>query len=336
MEPLGNSASAAKDINPNQKIVYVEDGDIGKKLHIPLYEWSPKDRAPTGLVLAIHGLTLHGKRYEVLGRAFAAEGFYVCAMDMRGFGRCYTDKEHKFCVGDDCKQKLDMEKSYQDIVALATSIKAKYPQTPLFAMGESLGTSYCIKLAAEHHELVDGLLLSGPTVKTHPLMFLHPANVGAAAFAVFISPKFNMNTAPFVKNLVSNDPQIVKEMLDDPLCRKSLTISELLKTDAFVKQTLKYAKLIKPDQPILVLQGSEDRCMVPQAVTKLSKNIHSADQTVRWLHAHGHLLLETAYLRPATVDAIDIWVREHEPIHEEEEQALSKEMTELGARSEPD
>jgi hypothetical protein len=76
--------------------------------------------------------------------------------------------------------------------------------------------------------------------------------------------------------------------------------------------------------------------MVPVAVTKLSSNIHSADQTVRWLHAHGHILLETSYLRPATVDAIDLWIREHEPEHYMQERELNKEIHELGANTEPD
>ena len=145
-----------------------------------------------------------------------------------------------------------------------------------------------------------------------------------------------MNTSAFVRNLVSNDPNIVQEMLNDPLCRKKMTIAELLKVEAFVRKTITYAGKIAPDQPILILQGSADRCMVPQAVTKLSSSIHSADQTVRWLHAHGHILLETSYLRPATVEAIDGWMREHEPTHVAQEMELKKEIEELGAQSEPD
>ena len=161
--------------DPNQRVQYLEDGPLSKELHLPLYEWYPKDKEPNGVVVAIHGLTLHGKRYEVLGRAFAAEGFYACAFDMRGFGRCYTDSEHKFAG----KQKTDPEKSYLDLVALTTRLRQKFPKTAIFVMGESLGTTYCIKLAAEHHELVDGLLLSGPTVQVNPLMFLHPSNMAA-------------------------------------------------------------------------------------------------------------------------------------------------------------
>lgn len=321
------------DINANERMTYVEDGELSKQLHMPTYEWIPKGQKPHGMILLIHGLTLHGKRYDVLGKAFAAEGLYACSTDMHGFGRCYTDDKHVFDVGNVCKQKVNMEKSYEDLVVLARKMIEKYPGIPLFVVGESLGTSFCIKLAAEHPELVEGLLLSGPTVKVNPLMYMHPQNAFAALKALVISPTFNMSTTPFVKNLVSNDDDVIHELMEDPLCRKGLTIAELLQTQKFVSKTLKHASQIKEDQPILVLQGSKDKCMVPGAILKLSKNIRSSDQTIRWLYNHGHLLLETAYVRPATMDAIDIWVREHEPEGELQEKELGEDLAELGSKS---
>lgn len=319
--------------NPLDRINCIQDGPLSKQLHIPLYEWSPKNKEPDGMVLAIHGLTLHGKRYEVLGRAFAAEGFYVCAPDMRGFGRCYTDKEQVFAVNGDSKQRVNYEKSFDDIVELAKAMKSAHPNVPLFIMGESLGTAFCIKLAAEHPDLVSGLLLSGPTVKVNPLMVLHPENMLAASWALLIHPRFNMSTSSFVRNLVSNDPDIVQEMLNDPLCRKGLTVSELLRTQRFVKQTLRNASQIKVGMPILVIQGSEDKCMVPHAVTKLMGTVRSSDQTARWLYAHGHLLLETAYLRPATLDSIDVWIREQSPAHVQEMTAIKQEILQVGGKA---
>jgi len=327
----GTAGVKAEETSAADRITFVQDGPLSKQLHIPLYEWYPKTGQPKGMVLAIHGLTLHGDRYEVLGRAFAAEGFYACAPDMRGFGRCYKDDTHVFDVNGENRQRIDYDRTFDDLVALCQALKKAHPDLPLFVMGESLGTSFGIKLAADHPELINGLLLSGPTVQVHPLMVLHPHNVAAAGLAL-MHPTFQMSTSSFVKNLVSNDPKIVKEMLDDPLCRKDLTIADLLRTQRFVKHTLSNASKIKPDLPILIIQGSEDKCMVPHAVTRLSKNIHSSDQTVRWLHAHGHLLLETSYLRPATVDAIDAWIREHSPSYTPEVSALKREIQQLGAK----
>jgi alpha-beta hydrolase superfamily lysophospholipase len=329
--PLARAVDALPALS--EHVVYVEDGPLSEELHLPICEWYPENSAPSALLLAIHGLTLHGKRYDVLGRAFALEGFYACAPDMRGFGRCYTDTEHKFCVGNDCKKKVDFNKSYADIVQLASRMKQMHPGLPLFLMGESLGTSICIRLAGEHPELVSGLILSGPTAKIHPLMFFHPENMIAGGIAIFIDPKFRVKTDSFVRNLVSNDPNIVSEMLNDPLCRKTMTIADLLKAGKLANKTLAYAKDIKPQESIFIIQGSEDRCMVPRAVTSLSKRIHSDDQSIRWLHAHGHLLLETAYLRPALLDALDTWVEQHEPGHIQRAKSIQNRLLQLGAKS---
>jgi alpha-beta hydrolase superfamily lysophospholipase len=322
----------AQEVNAADRITVVVDGERSKQLHIPLYEWYPKDKETIGMLLAIHGLTLHGNTYEVLGKAFAANGFYACAPDMRGFGRCYTDKEQVFAVGGVSKQSVDYEGSYADIVALAHSLKRDHPNLPLFVMGESLGSSMCVRLAAEHPELVTGLLMSGPTVKINPIMVLHPDNVLAAGWALFFHPRFRMLTTSFVKNLVSNDPDIVEELLRDPLCRKGLTIAELLKTRRFVSRTLSTAAKIREELPVLVVQGSKDRCMVPRAVTKLVCNIPSSNQTIRWLHAHGHLLFETRYLRPATLDSIDIWVRANSPSRDKEIAEIKTEILQLGGK----
>jgi alpha-beta hydrolase superfamily lysophospholipase len=322
----------AQEVNAADRITVVVDGERSKQLHIPLYEWYPKDKETIGMLLAIHGLTLHGNTYEVLGKAFAANGFYACAPDMRGFGRCYTDKEQVFAVGGVSKQSVDYEGSYADIVALAHSLKRDHPNLPLFVMGESLGSSMCVRLAAEHPELVTGLLMSGPTVKINPIMVLHPDNVLAAGWALFFHPRFRMSTTSFVKNLVSNDPDIVEELLRDPLCRKGLTIAELLKTRRFVSRTLSTAAKIREELPVLVVQGSKDRCMVPRAVTKLVCNIPSSNQTIRWLHAHGHLLFETRYLRPATLDSIDIWVRANSPSRDKEIAEIKTEILQLGGK----
>jgi acylglycerol lipase len=322
----------AQVADPNDLIFAVQDGKLSDELHMPLYEWYPKKTKPTALLLAIHGLTLHGNRYNIIGKAFAAYGFYACACDMRGFGRCYTDDQHKFCIGEDCKRKVNYDKSYADIVQLAKRLKEEHPNIPLFAMGESLGTSVCIRLAAEHPELVDALILSGPAVEINPRMVLQPKNFAAGLYALLIQPQFRMQTKAFVKNLVSNDPDIIAEMLDDPLCRKRLTIAELLKTNSFVSKSLKYTNKIKHNEPVLILQGSKDRCMVPDGVIRLCKNIPSSDQTLRWLDSHGHLLLETAYLRPATIGAVSDFIEDHQADHEAEAVKVQLDILKLGAK----
>jgi len=170
----------------DHQIVFTENGDLAKSLNFPVYEWQPVDDKPSEMVLAIHGLTLHGKSYSLLGKAFAAGGFYFVSCDMRGFGLCQPafSAKHEWCKDYDCKWKVDYAKSFHDIVRLAHEMRKKYPDLKLTVIGESW------------------------------------QNVKSGLYAALISPRFQMNLHGFISKLVSNNPLICQELLDDPLIRK--------------------------------------------------------------------------------------------------------------------
>lgn len=317
---------------PTHPPSFQQDGEDFKSLHLPVYEWKPADAEPIGATMAIHGLTLHGQSYKLLGKAFASFGGYFVAMDMRGFGRCHREYSpaHEFCVGSDCKWKINYEKSFEDIVAVARVIKKKYPTMPLTVMGESLGATLAVRLAGEHPELVDRLVVSAPAVKLSPWMFYSRSSIKSGAYAVLVSPRFRMNLSGFINNLVSNNPNIGKELMEDPLVLKEMSLADLLRTESCVERTIKYARKIQGNLPILIVQGSKDRCVVPADVVKLTSNTRSSDQTLRWLDNTGHLLLETTYLRAATISSINDWFEVHQPDHIQETKELEKQIIEMG------
>jgi len=318
------------------RYTFLQDGEISKQVHLPTYEWYPTKLPPDAMVLAIHGLTLHGKCYDILARTFAAKNalgyMYVVAPDMRGFGRNRNNK-HDFCEeGKQCKKIVDYEKSVDDFCKIAKLMHEKFPGVPLYLMGESLGATVCLAVAAKVPDLVDGLVLSGAAESVNPKMFDQPKIIASGLFAIFIDPKFNMRLGVFMRDLVSNDPDICKEMLDDPLVPKKLTLAELMKTDGFVGKTNKFAEKVKEDLPVLMLQGSEDKCVVPRAVANMAEHIHSSDQTMKWLYSYGHLLLETAYIRPATIDAITDWFDARTADHKAELRTMEVDLHALGGK----
>lgn len=307
---------------------YVQDGSTYSELNIPTYEWVPfgfKSK-PKGIVLMVHGLTLHGKTYDLMGKAFASANYYAVSFDMRGFGRCFKDENNKFS-----KKKVDYEESYEDMVALVKLAREKFPDTRFIAIGESLGATPCLKLAAQYPELVDGLILSGPAIVVNPKMLIHPKAVFAGLRGLVIDPKFNVNLNYFMRSLVSLDERIVSEMEDDPLVRKQLTVRDLIKTSRYVRKNVKYGQGLKPDIPLLILQGSKDNCVVPKSVVKLLNAVKSNDQTLRWMEHLSHLLLETRYIKPDTVNAINGWIEQHEEDYLKELEELDEDLKRLGA-----
>jgi alpha-beta hydrolase superfamily lysophospholipase len=311
-----------------QKYTYVEDGDYSKALNIPTYEWMPVAMPPKAIVLAIHGLTLHGRRFRVLARSLAVNGLGFVALDMRGFGRCHFDESKTFSATED-KTKVDHQKSYEDIVQLATLIKKKYPDIRLIAMGESLGCTFCVRLAAEHPELVKSVILSAPAAKVNKDMYAGRGQIIKGVEAAF-KPHHEVDMSSFFTELVSRNPSVQSEMADDPMVRKHLPIGALLSTDEFVGKTEGWGKKTDRGLAVLILQGSNDGCVSAKHVTDLMNSMPSDDQSLAWRGKYGHLQLETAYMHPATMDAIAGWLIDHSAITQVRLKGLQQEIADLG------
>lgn len=327
--PVREFVRADGPIHWTGKYAFDKAEDLRKLIGLPIYRWTPVGAEPRGIVLAIHGLTLHGQCYEVLARGFAAGGFVFVAPDMRGYGECASSS-----APADIK-KINNERSYADIVKLAKALNDQYGQgVPIAALGESLGTSFAVRLAAEHHNLVDAIIIAAPTSRVNPWMFLAPTTIAEGVKALFM-PKHEMSYKVFFDKLVSNNPEIIEELQADPLTLKQIPLQSLIDTANFVGKTNKWARAIAKDTPVLILQGSLDRAMVPRAVTRLTKSIHSTDQTIRWISGYGHLLLETDYLGPPALDAITSFISDHDSEEVQVRAELYREMKRFGAKDLP-
>lgn len=311
------------------KFVYTEDGELSDALKLPIYQWMPVGGKPDAIILGIHGLTLHGRRYRVLARTMAVHNLGFVALDMRGFGRCKFDDKKQFSTPTDDKRKISHEKSYAEIVKLAQLIKAQYGNVPLIVLGESLGCTFCVRLCGEHPELADGMIISAPAVRVNPKMYASPADIKAGLKAV-VTPKHKVNLNAFITKLVSQRPEVVKEMLDDPLVLKEVSLLDLISTDEFVEKTAKWGKTVRPHLPIMILQGSHDGCVAPKSVTDLMMNMPSDDQTLRWMGSFGHLQLETSFVHSVVIDALGDWMKNHTADAKNELKELEQDINDLG------
>lgn len=289
------------------EVRYEEDSTVGAKLNMPVNHWYSSGRSPCGLVIAVHGVAMHASSYDVLARRLAAMGFDVFSTDLRGYGR-HMHAANTICDKPDCTHKVNYDKSFDDLVTLAQHLRIAYPNVPIHFVGESLGSSLAIRMAAQHPELVDGLVLAAPAIKRHS--FMHRKMV-AQAGSLMYNFRHQLDLTPYVQTFASDDPAILAEMARDPLMRTRMSAGELLKARAIVLKTLKYAQDISPDTPVLVIQGSADRCIKANAVVLLLHRLRSKDQTVRWFHQRGHILLETAHVKPDTMQIVCGWLHEH-------------------------
>ncbi len=261
----------------------------------PVYVWQDQSQKPRAVAIAIHGLVMHGGVYNALANKLASEGIVVMAPDLRGFGR-WQNKHSK-------DAQLDYDKSLQDIDELVKAASERYPDVPLYCIGESMGAGLAMHTAINNPKIVDGLVLSAPALQ--PRIRMGPVITEA------VKPQKQVKLERYIRRWASEDPRIVEESLADPLVTKRMTAWQIVKSFHYMRPNLSYAKKLPSDIPFLVMQGDEDRMLKSNAVVKLISSAKTKDQTVRWFNKRGHLLLETAYLQPETVDAVDNWLQTH-------------------------
>ena len=271
---------------------------VGKKT--PIYMWQDDTKKPRGLVVAIHGLSMHGGVYDALARDFASQGFIVFAPDLRGYGRWQK-------TGHRGSAKIDYDKSYKDCKEIVKSARAHYPNLPLFCLGESLGAGLAMHVAVDCPDQVDGLILSSPALQRRA--FVGPVMSEIPGFLT--RPMRKIDLKPYIKKYSSEDPQIVEATLNDPLVTKKLTAWELATSFHYIRPNLDYARRIPANMPVLVIQGTDDRILRTSAVNKLLARTKCTDQTVCWFNDRGHVLLETSFLKKDTLHAVDNWLLDH-------------------------
>ncbi|PWU00335.1 MAG: hypothetical protein C5B53_04200 [Candidatus Melainabacteria bacterium] len=289
-------------------VIREDTASLGGEQYPCVYKWSDPSTRPQAVVIAVHGVTLHGLNFDALATHLAERGIVVFAPDLRGYGRWCNSKN----PGQDEGSAVAYHQSGQDLISLIDAAKSDYPRLPLYCLGESLGAGIALYAAAEEPCLVDGLILSSPAVKRRLNLSpkLIPLVLSDAAKAC-ANPIREVNLTPYIKKFASSDPRVVNEKINDPLVRKRLSALDLLKTVKSIRSTLKYAAKVKPNVPVLVIQASNDKVLKGKAVVELLAHLHSEDQTVKWFNNRGHLMLETSYLHPDVLQTVDRWLDDH-------------------------
>jgi alpha-beta hydrolase superfamily lysophospholipase len=279
-------------------IVRQDGGPIARQLHTPVYVWQDTVRTPRGIVVAIHGLAMHGTNYDTWARSLADDGFVVAAPDLRGYGKWLKTKTTAIAYTE----------SERDLGQLAATLRQRYPHIPLFLAGESLGGTIALRVAARHPDIVDGLILSAPALKhRHHLQW---KTIADAAIAL-ADPAHEVDVSPYIKNYYSDNPSICSEEINDPLVRKNLPLTDIMASCRMIADTAALCDAIPPDMPILVMQGQNDRMIKKQSISMLEHHLRSHHASVRVLPNHGHILLETAYVSPEAIATVKDWLNEN-------------------------
>lgn len=284
-----------------------EDGLKLQNVSMPMYQWENDSGKPRAVAILIHGLTMHGGIFDKLARHLAEQGYKVIAPDLHGYGR-WADLPQEERICKECGAQVCYQKSRRELLELIDEVKAANPSLPLYMIGESLGADMVLYSASMRPKIIDGIVLSSPAIKRR---FNLVPRVMRDMCLIAHNPFRQVDLVPYMKKFASEDQRIIDEAVNDRLVRKKLTTWELFKTVHTMRPSLQYADKVPANMPVLVIQGDNDRMLKSNAVCDLLKHLSTQDQTVRWFHDRGHLLLETAYVQPDTLNTVEGWLNEH-------------------------
>ncbi len=244
---------------------------------LPLRQWLPRQATPKAVIIALHGFNDYSNSFTYPARYFAENGIAVFAYDQRGFGAT----NHAGIWGG--KENLT-----QDLAQMVRLTKQRYPHTPLYLLGESMGGAVTVAAVTNPHfptEKVQGVILSAPALwGGNTLNPLHRFVLWIAAHNL---PQMTL-TGKGIKILASDNIAMLKALGRDPLVIKKTRVDAIYGLVQLMDEA--QDKLHRVPLPMLLLYGTHDQVIPPKAIAAAIDDMPSGNRMA--LYDTGwHMLL---------------------------------------------
>ncbi len=280
--------------------VYINQCDVGQRLMIPVHSWNNPDMPVKGVIVALQGLIFSGKMFGNLATHFTEKGYIVYANDMRGFGD-WRNENHGF-AGD---SGVHFGQSKDDLTSILKALRKKYPDKPIFCVGESFGANMAIWEASTEPSLMDGFIASGAVFRTR----VHPRPLWVKTFFQGIhNPDNSIDIKPYMQPILSEDKNIALELMNNTETSKEMSITNLIKAAVTNKNSVKEIANIPESMPILLIAGEKDRIQKTDTLELMVPKMGSKQTSLMVFPDKGHMLLECKNIDPEVGKAIDNWL----------------------------
>lgn len=244
------------------------------------YVWTPAGAPPRAVLVVVHGLGDHARRYGTLAQALNAQGVAMLAQDHRG---------HAGSGG--ARQRIDsVEQAAGDVRLALQEAARRWPAVPVTLHGHSFGGLVVAHLAADVATTA-AQPLAGVVVSSAALQ--RPAGVSDGQLSVLrtlsaLAPTLGLEALD--PGQVVREPAAQAALMADPLINKdklpARTVAALLTGVEAVQP-----KLAQLRQPLLVMHGGADLVTPPAGSRALHARAVSVEKTLRLYDAARHDLL---------------------------------------------
>ena len=246
----------------SKQYIYVTKDDV--KLYGDEYEPQGEVKA---VLLIVHGMAEHRKRYADFANFLADNGIKVYAYDQRGHGETAGSLDKVGYMSD-----IDnFNALVEDVNAVVLDIKEKNPGKKVFLLGHSMGSFISQRYSELYGANVDGVILSGTNYVKSALF-----RMGKFLASIITSCKGRKYRSKFLDNLsfgsynkkfkpnrtaydwLSVNEENVDKYIADEYCGNLFTCSFFKDLLGGFKNISDDIDLIRSDLPIYLIAGSED------------------------------------------------------------------------------
>lgn len=258
---------------------------------LPLRTWHTEH--PKAVIIAVHGFNDYSHAFEMPGEYFKQNDVSFYAIDQRGFG--HTERFGIWAGRENLTHDLG------DFLKVA---RAKYPHTPIYVMGESMGGAVVILASAEGKlQGADGLILIGPAVWGGKGM--NPFYRATLWVMVRLFPGLKL-TGEGTGVQASDNIEMLKELGRDPLFIKATRVDAINGVVSLMGDALEQSAQIK--NPALLLYGKKDQIIPRKPVEKFVAGMDGSHKVI-WYDEGWHMLLRDLQRENVYKDILE-WIDE--------------------------
>ncbi len=245
---------------------------------LPLRYWLPKTQIKA-VIVAVHGFNDYSNFFEMPAEYFSKQGIACFAYDQRGFGAA---PQRGLWAGSDTY--------VEDLQTITGLLKQRYPQLPIYLLGESMGGAIVIT-AMSRPEMPDvsGIILSAPALWARSTM---PWYQSGLLWTLAHSMPWLSLTGRGVHVQASDNIDMLRALGRDPLVIKETRVETIYGLTDLMDTAFSSASLLHGD--MLVLYGENDQIIPKQPTYSFLQELlttDTADKTVA-IYQHGyHMLL---------------------------------------------
>jgi alpha-beta hydrolase superfamily lysophospholipase len=254
----------------------------------------PADQ-PRASIVICHGVNSHGGQYIRAAEAFAAKGFAVTALDLRGRGKSEGERFYAESIDDyvdDLSRTIELARSH-------------HPDLPLYLLGHSAGGVTSVSYALDYQDRIDGLICESFAFRVFAPNFALSLLKGAS----HVAP--HLHVLKLKMEDFSRDPGWVAQLLADPLTENEVqpvqTVAALARAGDRFEREFCRIKL-----PLLILHGTADKATRPDGSQQFFDETGSADKQLILYEDYYHDLLNDIG-RERVMDDIVGWIDQRLP-----------------------